>query len=230
MKLNERLSLAMEKAKMKQADLVRCINRGYAGKDKISQAAISKIMTGKSQNMKMDTAVRIANCLNVDFNWLSSGIGEMNKKPVISNIEENIETNLSTRRRIPIVSWVHAGSADFADENPDEYVDGDECIVQEAFGLRVKGDSMEPLFHNGDLIIIDPTAEPRPGDFVIARLIDEGETTFKKLRIKGMNKEGKAVMELIPLNPDYETYNSEITRFQIIGKVIEHRTYFRRRW
>lgn len=229
MKLSERLHLALEKANMKQADLVRCINRGYADKDKISQAAISKIMTGKSQTMKVDTAIRLANCLNVDFNWLSNGVGEMTKEPITSNIDGNSETNLPARRRIPIVSWVHAGSADFADF-ADEYVDDDECIVQEVFGLRVKGDSMEPLFHDGDLIIIDPTAEPRPGDFVIARLIDEGQTTFKKLRIKGMNKEGQAVMELIPLNPDYETYNSEITRFQIIGKVIEHRTYFRCRW
>lgn len=229
MKLHERVVFALKNSRMKQADLVRCINRGYADKDKISQAAISKIMTGKSQTMKVDTAIRLANCLNVDFNWLSNGVGEMTKEPITSNIDGNSETNLPARRRIPIVSWVHAGSADFADF-ADEYVDDDECIVQEVFGLRVKGDSMEPLFHDGDLIIIDPTAEPRPGDFVIARLIDEGQTTFKKLRIKGMNKEGQAVMELIPLNPDYETYNSEITRFQIIGKVIEHRTYFRCRW
>lgn len=226
MKLHERVVFALKNSGMKQADLVRCINRGYVDKDKISQAAISKIMTGKSQTMKVDTAIRLANCLNVDFNWLSNGVGEMTKEPITSNIDENSETNLPARRRIPVVSWVHAGSADFADE----YVDDDECIVQEAFGLRVEGDSMEPLFHDGDLIIIDPTAEPRPGDYVIARLIDEGQTTFKKLRIKGMNNEGQAVMELIPLNPDYETYNSESTRFQIIGKVIEHRTYFRRRW
>ncbi|WP_281523310.1 LexA family transcriptional regulator [Turicimonas muris] len=225
MKLHERVVFALKNSRMKQADLVRCINRGYADKDKISQAAISKIMTGKSQTMKVDTAIRLANCLNVDFNWLSNGVGEMTKEPITSNIDENSETNLPARRRIPVVSWVHAGSADFADE----YVDDDECIVQEVFGLRVKDESMEPLFHDGDLIIIDPTAEPRPGDFVIARLIDEGQTTFKKLRVKGMNKEGQTVMELIPLNPDYETYNSEITRFQIIGKVIEHRTYFRRR-
>lgn len=225
MKLHERVVFALKNSRMKQADLVRCINRGYVDKDKISQAAISKIMTGKSQTMKVDTAIRLANCLNVDFNWLSNGVGEMTKEPITSNIDENSETNLPARRRIPVVSWVHAGSADFADE----YVDDDECIVQEAFGLRVEGDSMEPLFHDGDLIIIDPTAESRPGDFVIARLIDEGQTTFKKLRVKGMNKEGQTVMELIPLNPDYETYNSEITRFQIIGKVIEHRTYFRRR-
>lgn len=225
MKLHERVVFALKNSRMKQADLVRCINRGYADKDKISQAAISKIMTGKSQTMKVDTAIRLANCLNVDFNWLSNGVGEMTKKPITSNIDGNSETNLPARRRIPIVSWVHAGSEDFADE----YVDDDECIVQEVFGLRVKDESMEPLFHDGDLIIIDPTAEPRPGDFVIARLIDEGQTTFKKLRIKGMNNEGQAVMELIPLNPDYETYNSESTRFQIIGKVIEHRTYFRRR-
>lgn len=229
MKLHERVVFALKNSRMKQADLVRCINRGYADKDKISQAAISKIITGKSQTMKVDTAIRLANCLNVDFNWLSNGVGEMTKEPITSNIDGNSETNLPARRRIPIVSWVHAGSADFADF-ADEYVDDDECIVQEVFGLRVKGDSMEPLFHDGDLIIIDPTAEPRSGDFVIARLIDEGQTTFKKLRIKGMNKEGQAVMELIPLNPDYETYNSEITRFQIIGKVIEHRTYFRCRW
>ena len=34
---------------------------------------------------------------------------------------------------------------------------------------RVQGDSMEPEYSSGDLVLIDPTAEPVSGDVIVAR-------------------------------------------------------------
>jgi hypothetical protein len=45
-----------------------------------------------------------------------------------------------------------------------------------AYGLYVEGDSMEPQFEHGALILVDPGRKPRPGDRVVLVLLkDEGE-------------------------------------------------------
>ena len=109
-------------------------------------------------------------------------------------------------------------------------MDADDDVSDSTYALRVKGDSMEPLFHNGDLILVEPTQAPKPGDYVIARILNEDDSTFKKLRFKEIAPNGLPVMELVPLNPDYPIYSSDTTPFELSGKIIEHRTYFKNRW
>ncbi|SUA93122.1 LexA repressor [Pandoraea pulmonicola] len=86
---------------------------------------------------------------------------------------------------------------------------------------------MEPQFREGDRLIVDPAITPRPGDFVIAKNGHE-EATFKKYRPRGINALGADVFELVPLNPDYPTINSEHEKVVIIGVVVEHRQVLRR--
>ncbi|MDW5470020.1 S24 family peptidase, partial [Acinetobacter baumannii] len=47
-------------------------------------------------------------------------------------------------------------------------------------------------------------------------------TTFKKYRVIGINEFGVDVVELVPLNPDYPTYNSTQIEISIIGVVVRH--------
>ena len=80
---------------------------------------------------------------------------------------------------------------------------------------------MEPVFHPGDIIIINPNIEPNNGDYVIVRLKDPGEVTFKKLLLKD------ELVILRPLNPKYEDIIlSRKEKFEIIGKVVERKTIF----
>lgn len=73
-----------------------------------------------------------------------------------------------------------------------------------AYALRVRGDSMsnprgDPSFPDGSVIIVDPGRQPEAGSMVIVRLLDDDETTFKRLAIDG----GRRL--LVPLNPQYPT-------------------------
>lgn len=87
---------------------------------------------------------------------------------------------------------------------------------------------MLPEFKAGDLVIIDPEWEPRPGDYVAAKNGKE-EATFKKYRPRGMDARGNEIFELTPLNDDYPTLRSDITPLAIIGVMAEHRRKSRRR-
>ncbi|MCL6546714.1 MAG: hypothetical protein K6T61_15950, partial [Bryobacteraceae bacterium] len=69
------------------------------------------------------------------------------------------------------------------------------------FALRVRGDSMKDAgILDGDLVIVEPTPNPRAGQIVVA-LID-GESTLKRLvRVQGkwfLKAENPAYPELYP--------------------------------
>ena len=136
------------------------------------------------------------------------------------------------RRRIPVISYVQAG---MMSEVVDPFVlgDGFEMIDAPAgcsdrtFGLRIEGNSMEPRFHDGDTVVIDPALAPRPGDFVVGKNGKE-EATFKKYVLRGVDESGHEVFELAPLNEDYPTLHSQRDGLIVIGVCVGRWEQFRR--
>ncbi|QTP33506.1 putative HTH-type transcriptional regulator [Burkholderia glumae] len=132
-------------------------------------------------------------------------------------------------RRVPLISYVQAGRmSEAVDPFPPgaafEYLLTDLELSEHAFALEIEGLSMAPEFNPGDRIIVDPAITQRPGDFVVAKNGHE-EATFKRYRVRGINAAGEEVFELVPLNPDYPTINSEIQPVKIIAVMVEHRRY-----
>lgn len=92
------------------------------------------------------------------------------------------------------------------------------------FGLKIKGDSMEPRICNGDVVIVRQQDDAENGETVIA-IINGDEATCKKLR---KYRDG---IELISNNPAYAPMffsNEDISHkpVKIIGKVVELRGKF----
>lgn len=156
------------------------------------------------------------------------------------NHESNAVMVRLTPQRVPVLSYVQAGAmteagcVDLA-QVYDEYITTDLDLSEQAFALEIKGDSMiappgsgEESFNEGDRIIVDCTVTPLPGDFVVARN-GEHEATFKKYRPRGVDEQGRDVFELVPLNPDYPTIRSDRQPVQIIGVMVEHRRYRRKK-
>lgn len=146
--------------------------------------------------------------------------------------DQNVIPAPTAVRRIPIISYVQAGMMTEAFD-PYTMGDGFETITTDldlsgsAFGLIIKGPSMEPEFRDGDKVIIDPAVFPQPGDFVVAKNTQE-EATFKKYRPRGTDERGEMVFELVPLNDDFPTLHSERDHLHVIGVMVEHRKYRRR--
>jgi SOS-response transcriptional repressor LexA len=150
----------------------------------------------------------------------------------------NVQTAAIGSRRIPLLSYVQAGAltecvVPYPGSQPDDWLLTDLDLSRSAFALRIKGLSMysptnEESFNEGDIVVIDPEVEPLPGDFVVAKN-GEHEATFKKYRPRGISERGVVVFELVPLNPDYPSLRSDISAVQIIGTMVEHRRYRKRR-
>ena len=67
----------------------------------------------------------------------------------------------------------------------------------DAFTLEISDQSLDPIYKEGDRIILSPAEKPRRGDRVAARTKD-GEVLIRQL-----GREGAQKIELISLNPDY---------------------------
>ncbi len=87
---------------------------------------------------------------------------------------------------VPLVGMAEAGVGGFFDDGGFPAGQGwDEIAFPEltdesAYALRVSGDSMQPLYRDGDLIIVSPAAQVRRGDRVVVRT-SEGEVMAKTL-------------------------------------------------
>jgi len=89
-------------------------------------------------------------------------------------------------QRIPVIGCAQAGHAGYFDDAG--YPTGagwDEIVFPDvgdpnAYGLVVSGDSMEPLYRDGDRIIVSPAANIRRGDRVVIKTRD-GEVMAKEL-------------------------------------------------
>lgn len=130
---------------------------------------------------------------------------------------------LGAVRRVPVISWAQAGNwqelcANFQHGEHEEYVETDSKGV---FALKVRGDSMETEFREGDIIVINPYLKPEHNDYVVIAN-DEGEATFKQLK-----KYGKTRV-LHPLNPKYDDMelNKDI-EYRIVGVVMEKKKRYR---
>lgn len=137
--------------------------------------------------------------------WLLSG--EPKLSPFKNKITENSANYANMEMpawKVPIISWIKAGEfSECSDiqlpEQADEWLGTTTKPRTHTFALRIKGDSMEPLFTEGMLIIIEPDMEALPGDYVIAKNGDEA--TFKQFIKDGPDYYLKPLNDRYPIKP-----------------------------
>lgn len=186
--------------------------------------------------------IKLAELLSIQLSWF---LDENTDQPIsrvqtaspasseIPAFDVNVKNSPMGRRAIPVISAIQAGAMKEITE-PYEIGSGyatlytDDAYSRWAFGLEIEGDSMLPKFEPGDLVIIEPEWEPRPGEYVAAKN-GKQEATFKKYRQRGTDKNGRDIFELVPLNEDYPVLRSDETPLIIIGVMAEHRQKARKR-
>jgi repressor LexA len=118
------------------------------------------------------------------------------------NIEQG-GSPISPGRPIPVINKVAAGyPADFDDLDypvgiADDYVRCPDVTDPRAFAVRVVGDSMEPKFREGDIVVFSPAAQVNAGDDCFIRFAEPHETTFKRVYFEDNN------VRLQPRNDKY---------------------------
>jgi phage repressor protein C with HTH and peptisase S24 domain len=122
-----------------------------------------------------------------------------------SKLEDEKQTVLlSAGRLVPIINKLAAGyPSDFDDLDypvgiADDYIRCPDLHDPNAFAVRVVGDSMEPKYRQGDIVVFSPAAEVHNGDDCFVRFATPHETTFKRVFFEPDNK-----IRLQPRNEKY---------------------------
>ncbi|WP_430910809.1 S24 family peptidase [Methylobacterium sp. sgz302541] len=125
------------------------------------------------------------------------------------------------RMTIPLVGMTQAGSGRlFTDEGMPaggpgwEEIEFPDLGEDRAFALEVQGDSMQPLYRDGDILIVSPSADLRKGDRVVVRL-REGEVLAKELK-----RRTARTIELVSLNPAHEDRVIGVAEIAWIARVM----------
>ena len=214
----ERINLRMKELELTQADLIRGTGAG--------RATVHGWVNGTNKPSAKHIGA-LSTTLKTTPQWLLDGVGLRSTDAYQS--ESNVSFTNTPLRQIPLLDYVQAGllnEVGYDGVNPlglswTTYENmRPECV----FSLKVEGLSMAPEFQPGDEIVVDGSLEAKPGSLVIAQEVQHGvaRTTFKKYRVIGVNEFGVDVVELVPLNPDYPTLNSNQVEISIIGVVVAH--------
>ena len=145
------------------ADIRKNFESTRAESDKLKQI-VKKIMVAKGDKSKINKLLHESNVQN----------------------DAHAET-FSAGRLVPVINKVSAGyPTDFNDLDypvgvADDYIRCPDLHDMNAFAVRVIGDSMEPKFREGDIVVFSPATEVKNGDDCFVRLATPHETAFKRV-------------------------------------------------
>ena len=155
-----------------------------------------------TQNQKLKKVLR-------DF--IKSNGNHKGVSTVLQELDQVLEFDLNPNNSagiIPVINRVSAGyPCDFNDLDypagvADDYVRCPDIRDHNAFAVRVVGDSMQPNYTEGDIVVFSPALDVRNGDDCFVRFMEPHETTFKRVFFE---KD-----EMVRLQPRNEKYSPMI--------------------
>ena len=188
---------------MRHSDIWRAIDRlaerhGTSPSGLARQAGLDSTTFNKSKRVTADGKQRwpSTESLSKVLRATGASMGEF-----LSLMGEDAATGLS--QRIPVIGYAQAGQAGFFDDGGYPVGQGwDEVTFPHigdpnAYALEIAGDSMEPVYRDGDIIVVSPHSSIRRGDRVVVKTL-EGEVMAKELVRRSARK-----VELTSLNQSH---------------------------
>lgn len=181
---------------------------------KLDQRTVGRALDPRSGEVESSTLEAIAYGLGVSV-------------PELLSFDTTLSKDTPQAKQIPLIDYIKAG--EWSDVTDPFDVGGGftfypvymNNLSGSAFALKVVGDSMSPDYRPGDIVIVDPSVSPVPGDIVVAKLDNEDMATLKKYRLKGRDTAGEPIIELVPINPDWPTLLMDSDNpGHIVGRVV----------
>lgn len=123
-------------------------------------------------------------------------------------------------QRVPVIGSAQAGQEGYFDDAGYPVGGGwDEVVFPNigdphAYALEVSGDSMEPVYRDGDIIIVSPEANIRRGDRVVLKTTD-GEVMAKQLVRQTAKK-----IELMSVNRSHQDRSLQAEQVLWMSRII----------
>ncbi len=226
MKFSERIKQARNEAGLTQAEVSACFSKlGYS----VMPYAISSWEIGKHKPdlmqfaalcriYKADASYLLTGKAALDGEQLLKGLNQKGREHAISYLNwlnsdpsftQEERTTGGRIFRLYDIS-VSAGTGTYLDSDHFEEMSADDLVPDGTdYAVRVSGDSMEPMFHDGQIVFIKAQKTLNDGEIGIFAL---GGASYLKKLLGGA---------LVSLNPRYQPIAlCESDDFHIFGKVI----------
>lgn len=121
---------------------------------------------------------------------------------------------------VPLVGFAQAGAGGFYEDSGFPVGQGWDLVEMPSrskdgsYALKVQGDSMLPLYRDGDVLIVDPASAVRRGDRVVVKT-NEGEVMAKLLE-----RQTAKVIELRSLNPEHPNRQLAIAEVEWVARIV----------
>ena len=209
----ERLRKARKSKDLTLEQLANMYNLKYHGG--LSKGTLSKYENNNQEPM-ITTVANLANILDVSVDYL---IDDDVNNDIPYQYEKSLNFPDITEDYVtfPVLGEIAAGYDHIAMEDwdcdtvdiPESYLRGHSS--SDFFVLRVKGDSMYPLYHDGDKVLILKQSDINASGDIGVIIYDDEYATLKKIEYE----QGKNRLRLVPINPN-------IPPVLIEGEDIEH--------
>lgn len=180
----------------------------------VGKSTVRKWETGDIENMKRDKIVKLAKALRVSPSYI---MGIEDEKPQLETIPV---------KKIPVVSKISAGMPIYTEENLIDYIyfaTKNLNSNKEEFGLQVSGDSMDKLFQDGDVVVVEKGSTVENGQLGVV-LVNGYNGTVKRIRYNNDQ------IILIPEsnNPSHypQVYGKD-DEVKIVGRVVASQKLFK---
>ncbi|MEM6617190.1 MAG: helix-turn-helix transcriptional regulator [Pseudomonadota bacterium] len=131
------------------------------------------------------------------------------------------DTDVDTYRRpIPLLGLAQAGAGGYFDDGGFPVGTGWEEIrfpskeYENTYALEISGDSMTPVYRDGDIIIVAPGEDVRRGDRVVVRTVD-GEVMAKILK-----RQTATTVEVASFNVSHEDRLLQLRDVEWMARII----------
>ncbi len=158
----------------------------------------------------------LARSLKIDYTTLRQHLQALDKKGYVRFESRGVGRSprlslLKTPAGVPLIGSIPAGPLSEALEHPEGYValKGKSAF----FALRVQGDSMADLIQDGDVVLLEKSTRPRPGEICAVRF-EQSDVTLKYL---DWSSEKPEIVTLRPHNPLFPTLSLNSRDVYIAG-------------
>ena len=149
----------------------------------VSRSAVA-MWEKNEREPNLETLAALAKLLNVPM----TALVEREERPLPENVRP------ARYRRIPLLGAIAAGEPIFAGEEHETYVDVGGS-VQADFALEVQGESMEPVYKDGDVVYIRSQSDVSDGQ--VAAVVIDDSATLKRVYHLPIG------VQLMPINPAF---------------------------
>lgn len=173
----------------------------------VLQPVLHRMLTGETDNPRIDTLLPIAQYFNVTLEQLT-GITPLHNK------DKNIYASVS---QAPLLSWPQLiPHIDAQKKSSDKIYYTHQKISEKAYALPVKDSTMVPIFQEAAWLLVEPELKPANKDFVIVDVETYSEPILRQIYFDG---------DEVHLKPTHHQFKTLMLQkddhYRFLGVVIE---------